>query len=84
MMIPEVEQFVLDRIAAAELVRHPVPHIYVAGLFPERFYPELLQNLPPTIATPHVRRPYDARLEINLNASERPSWERFWWGLRNG
>jgi hypothetical protein len=82
MMIPEVEQFAQDRIAAAELVRHPFPHIYVEGLFPEPFYRELLQNLPADDC--YTARPMMRGWRSIPTPAERPSWERFGWGLRNG
>ena len=44
----DVEQYVRYQIANAAVRPYPFPHFYVRPVFPEAFYRELLDNLPPT------------------------------------
>jgi hypothetical protein len=44
----DAEEFALYQIANAEVRRHPFPHFFVAPVFPQDYYRELLSRLPPT------------------------------------
>jgi hypothetical protein len=44
----DAEQFVRYQIANAPVRPYPFPHFYVRPVFPEPFYQELLEHLPPT------------------------------------
>jgi len=44
----DAEEFVLYQIANAEIRRHPFPHFFVAPVFPQDYYEQVLAHLPPT------------------------------------
>lgn len=44
----DVEEHVCYQIANAPVRQYPFPHIYVRPVFPEAFYGQLLERLPPT------------------------------------
>ena len=45
-MTTNVEQHVVERIAAAPVMARPYPHFYVENIFPDDFYAALRDNLP--------------------------------------
>lgn len=44
----DAEEYVLYQVANAEVRRHPFPHFFVAPVFPQNYYEQLLAHLPPT------------------------------------
>lgn len=44
----DAEQYVRYQIANAPVRNHPFPHFYVRPVFPEEFYRQILDHLPPT------------------------------------